>query len=162
MNGMKNGGFMSQFCIQAWFSLSGTKSRSAYRSVDQVPLYTCGIVGYTSVYPHCLVSFEPLYVRDHRTAAQCVTSLTRSDHQIASGAVVRLPEWLSHNRSATRGVTPRCSLYVWKCSRLTFTLHNYSLSLFPLHWSTGITDALDFSIHVQNREIISLFGFPGW
>lgn len=47
-------------------------------------------LGYRSVYPHFQDPLKSLYVGNHRAVAQCDTSLTGSDRQIASVAVIRL------------------------------------------------------------------------
>lgn len=115
--------------------------------------------GCTSAYPHLQEPLKRRRVGDHRAAARCdhITH-TGSDRQIASVAVVRLPEWLPlpadpvFFSEARRGVTLLGSLYAGKHGRLTSTSRNYSISLFPLHRGAGIKDALGFLCSHEGLE----------
>lgn len=70
----------------------GLPSPSENKSVSiRYPLgvfQTCSVSGYRSVYLHFQDPLKSLYIRDHRAVAQRDTSLTGSDHQIASVAVI--------------------------------------------------------------------------
>ena len=120
---------------------------------------TRGVSGCTSAYLHLQDPLKRPRVGDHRAVARCdhITH-TGSDRQIASVAVVRLPEWLPlpadpvFFSEACRGVTLLGSLYAGKHGRLTFTSCNYSISLFPLHRSVGIKDALGFLCSYEGLE----------
>lgn len=140
--------------------LTDQENKSPCRSKHLLDVsQTRGVSGCTSAYPHLQEPLKRRRVGDHRAAARCdhITH-TGSDRQIASVAVVRLPEWLPlpadpvFFSEARRGVTLLGSLCAGKHGRLTSTSRNYSISLFPLHRSAGIKDALGFLCSHEGLE----------
>lgn len=99
--------------------LTDQENKSPCRSKHLLDVaQTRGVSGCTSAYPHLQEPLKRRRVGDHRAAARCdhITH-TGSDRQIASVAVVRLPEWLPlpadpvfFSRGAQRCHSPRLSL----------------------------------------------------
>lgn len=69
---------------------------------------------YRSVCPHIQDPLKSLCIKDHRAVAQCDTSLTGSDHQMASVAVIRLPR-VDHSQQIWCFLSRRrCHSFMWE------------------------------------------------